>query len=227
MEAKWQSVSSLVREIVKKSLFTEELCSIIGLKVSEVVAPTITKTLTDIIGTECGKKWVSPTHRTVNEIGTLRLFGIFTKRGRTVPSTRAEWRRKKFPPVVDKLPVEEPSVRHTTIKYQGLAPTPIPQRWSATTAICSGRNQEGGIEQLKIKRQELSHEIEQEEAAKHTLENEMQQLQMKLDGLSTNIKQKRTLLENCDKAIKEAESAFMKSPPLQSDVEFGLLYNLV
>ncbi|XP_014279582.1 microtubule nucleation factor SSNA1 isoform X2 [Halyomorpha halys] len=67
-----------------------------------------------------------------------------------------------------------------------------------------------GIEQLKIKRQELSYEVEKEEAAKHSLENEMQQLQLKLDGLSTNIKRKKNLLENCDKAIKEAESAFMK-----------------
>ena len=67
-----------------------------------------------------------------------------------------------------------------------------------------------GIEQLKIKKQELGEEIKHEEDIKNELESQLQQLQTKLDGVSSNIKRKRNLLNSCDIAIKEAESAFMK-----------------
>lgn len=67
-----------------------------------------------------------------------------------------------------------------------------------------------GIEQIRVRREEIIREIEIEEEEVRKQEIELKRLQSKLDGCINQLKKKKNLLVACEKSINESETAFMK-----------------
>ncbi|XP_073995267.1 uncharacterized protein isoform X2 [Rhodnius prolixus] len=66
------------------------------------------------------------------------------------------------------------------------------------------------IEQIKVKRFEISREIEKEDMIKVELETELASIKQKLDEVNNSLKKKLTIKENYDMALQESEDAYMK-----------------
>uniref|UniRef100_A0A0A9XJ79 Sjoegren syndrome nuclear autoantigen 1 n=1 Tax=Lygus hesperus TaxID=30085 RepID=A0A0A9XJ79_LYGHE len=66
------------------------------------------------------------------------------------------------------------------------------------------------IEQIKLKRYEITCEVEREEKVRDELERQLTDIQSKLDIVNASIRHKLEVKNNYDRAVKESEAAYMK-----------------
>lgn len=67
-----------------------------------------------------------------------------------------------------------------------------------------------GLEELKVKRNEIADVVNKEELEKKAVEKEIRILQNQLSKINSNLQKHKTLQENYDRAILDAEVGFKK-----------------